>query len=1294
MPLQVYLPQDRRRALANHGTLPDRANGAALFADISGFTALTESLREKLGARQGAEALNTQLGAVYSALIQEVEKYGGSVIGFAGDAMMCWFDNQISAFNKDGSVLAMACAFGMQAAIRAFPTLALKVAIATGTARRFVVGDPDVQLLDVLVGGTVARTSTGEHHAGRGEIVADEATVNALGDSVIVTEWRTDAASNERFAVISRYTGEVEEVQIEAPDSLSNEVLQSWIHSTVFERETTSQDAFLTEFRPCVALFVRFTGIDFDSDTAESELDAFICQVQTITGRHHGTLLDITIGDKGSYAYINFGALGTHEDDARRAVKTALELKDSSSLSLQMGITQGLMRVGAYGSETRRTFGALGDEVNLSARLMTTAAPGEILLSSHVHKTVEQYFSFEPRPPLPMKGKAEPLPVFAVTGKSHQRAMRLQEPNYALPMVGRAQELKSIEEKLDLTLSGKSLVIGIIGEAGMGKSRLVAEVIRSARRKGFVGFGGSCQSDGIHTPYLAWKSIWQAFFDVDPDMPLRKQMRNVEGELKDRAPNRMDAIPLLNTLLDLNIPDNEFTTNLEPKIRQSALHALIEDCLKSAAKDEPILIVIEDLHWIDALSHDLLEDLARALADSPICFVIAYRPPQLMRLQAPRIEALPQFTKIELQELNRSEAEQAIRAKLLQLYPARAGGLPTGLVDKLMARAQGNPFFLEELLNYLHDRNLDLNDPAALEKIELPDSLHTLVLARIDQLTEREKTTLRVASIIGRLFRAQWLADYYPLLGQVEHVKLDLDKLDALDITPLDSPEPELIYLFKHIVTHEVTYQSLPFALRAQLHEQLARYLEKQIAAGAFYETSLLETLVFHYTHSENKTKQREYLFKAGEAAQKSFANDAALDYYGRLLPLLKDGKEQIEIYLRRGQVLELMGKYDEAEHDYHTALNFARDDKALNASAQFALGKLNRLRGDYEPALAWLARAKEARAMLEDTRGLAQVFIETGMVLWRKGEYAQAREPLNEGLRMARQAGDKLSTALALNNLGNVVSDQGDNNAARALYEESLALRREMGNKPGIAASLNNLGAVAVEQGDYAAARALHEESLVLKREMGDKSGIAGSLGNLGNLALEHGDYAAARALNEESLALSRKMGDKSSMAFWINNLGSVAYAQGDYATARTRFEESLTLSAEMDERFIMAESLLSLGRLDLAENKPDAREHILHSLRLRQETGEQFRETSSLIGVAGLALYEDNLQFATQLLGAVESSLKALNAVMEPEIKVFHAQTMTAVHERLGESAFQSAWQEGLKWTLEEAVRKALGE
>lgn len=294
----------------------------------------------------------------------------------------------------------------------------------------------------------------------------------------------------------------------------------------------------------------------------------------------------------------------------------------------------------------------------------------------------------------------------------------------------------------------------------------------------------------------------------------------------------MQALPLLGVLLNLEIPDNDFTKTLEPKYRQSALWALLEDCLRAAAQDEPLQIVIEDLHWIDALSHDLTEELTRVLSDSRVCFVLAYRPPQLARLEARRLEAMPNFTRIELHELNATEAEGAIRAKLAQLYPARSGAVPPILVEKLMARSQGNPFYLEELLNFLRACGLDPREPQALEKIELPDSLHTLILSRIDQLSEHEKTTLRVASIVGRLFRAEWLTGYYPNLGGATRVQVDLDGLAEMDITSQDSPEPELAYLFKHIVTHEVTYESLPFATRAKLHEQLAAYLERQIAAG------------------------------------------------------------------------------------------------------------------------------------------------------------------------------------------------------------------------------------------------------------------------------------------------------------------------------------------------------------------------------------------------------------------------------------------------------------------------------
>ena len=1392
MTLHTHLPQDRLRAIANNTTLPDRASGSVLFADISGFTALTESLREALGARQGAEELSKRLSAVYSALITEIAKYGGSVISFAGDAMMCWFN---------AGDHAIASAFKMQNAIQAFPELGLKVAITSGDARRLVVGDPEIQELDVLAGVIVERASTAEHYAVRGDVVIDEATANALGDSLVINEWREDSDSKERFAVVSKFTDNTDTTKIDTDISPSPDVLKSWVHETVFERETTGQGQFLTEFRPCTVLFIRFTGIDYELDDAQVSLDMFVQNMQKTAARYDGVLLQLTIGDKGSYAYINFGALSAHEDDARRAVKTAFEIQNKTELQLQIGITQGVIRVGAYGGETRKTFGALGDDVNLAARLMSIAKENEILLSSHVHKAVMDQFTFEPRPPLPMKGKAEPLPVFAVTGESQKRAVRLQEPSYSLPMVGRQDELQVINDKLDLAKEGKGQVIGIIAEAGMGKSRLVAEVIRNARRKRFVGFGGACQSDGVHTPYLAWKSIWQAFFDVDPEMPVRKQMRLIEGEIEDRAPSRVETMPLLNVVLNLSIPENDFTKNLEPKIRQSALHALLEDCLKAQASDEPTLIVIEDMHWIDSLSHDLLEGLVKALANHAVCFVLAYRPPQMERFQSPRIEALPQFTRIELHELTKAEADSAIRAKLLQLYPARGGALPAGLVDTLMARSQGNPFYLEELLNYVRDRGLD---PSDIENIELPESLHTLILSRIDQLNEGEKTTLRVASIIGRLFRADWLTGYYPELGPFPQVKAALDALESLDITPLDSPEPELAYLFKHIVTHEVTYESLPFATRAKLHEQLARYLESVDVS--------VETIAFHYGRSENKAKQMVYLRKAGEASQKNFANDAALEYYGQLLPSLDDANERTQIQLKRGEVLELMGKWDEAERDYRAALDIAQDDMALKANTQFALGKLSRQRGDFEVAFDWLAQAKDARMALEDTTGLAQVLIETGMVLYRKGEYGQARQQLNEGLGLAREAGDNLGAARALNNLGNVADAQGDFAAARALHEESLAIRREMGDKAGISASLSNLGGVALHQGDYAAAKALYEESLVLDREMGDKWGISGSLSNLGNVNLRQGDLSTAKALHEESLVLDREIGDKAGISASLSNLGGIARAQGDYAAARAlleeglvfkremgnkpgisksllnlgvvaqhqgdyaaarvlyedslslmrelgdkwgtavalvslgnvefaqgnlsaaqvlyeeslalgremgdkwgismslinlgnvaltqsnytaariSYDEALALCIEMDEKEFMAAAQLGLGLVDLAEDKPEARKHILHSLNMRKEAGRHWEQTSSLIGVAGLVLREGNPQFAVQLLGAVASALKTLNLVVQEDMIHFHAQTLATVREALGELAFQSIWAEGAKWSLEETVKRAL--
>ncbi len=1178
MSLSAYLPPDRRRALQMGQQLPDRTSGAALFADVSGFTPLTERLTQTLGTRRGIEELTRRINVVYDTLIRQVELHRGSIISFAGDAFTCWFD--VSDDNPSGRAIATAQA--LQNAMRSIPDLAIKVAVTSGSARRFTVGDPQIQLIDALAGETIARLATAEHLASKGEIIVDTNTVEHGGETLQVEEWREDAENCERFARIGLISSAAEDLTVIAPsEDIPPDIIQDWVLPTVFAREQSGLGEFLTELRPAVVLFLRFSGINYDGDDeAPNKLHALIRQIQQIVALYEGTLLQLTIGDKGSYIYACFGAPNAHDDDARRAVRTALALRAIPDTfhylqPVQIGISRGIMRAGAYGGVQRRAYGVLGDEVNVAARLMTLALPGEILVTSQVQELVGSQFQLEPRLPVTVKGKSNALTVFAVQGISNFRAVRLLEPVYRLPMVGRTHIRTLIHEKLDQAISNNGQIIGITGEAGMGKSRLVSEVIHLAKERGFVSYGGACESSGVNTAYLVWRPIWQAFFDLDPVAPTRQQILQVEAQVTTQSPERVQSTPLLASLLDLPIEENDFTMALEPKDRHTVLEALLEACLKSAAQKQPMLLVLEDVHWIDSLSHDLLETLARATQNTAVCLVLAYRPQELERLQTPRVETLPHFTSIVLNALPPAEADQLIQSKLVQLFPDRGGQIPGTLAVQITGKAQGNPFFIEELLNYLHDRHIDPYDDKTLNSIELPTTLHTLVLSRIDQLTEKQKATLKVASIIGRLFTFSWLHSYYPALGLRHSLKGDLDTLAKLEITPLDAPEPELAYLFKHVITHEVAYESLEYGTRAQLHEQLAQYLEAQNAE------KYVDMLAFHYGRSGNRDKQRVYFQKAGEAAQANYANEAALEYYERLLPLLTGLSERLDLQLRRGAVLELMARWKDTEEQYQKVLTEAASDPLRTARAQLALGVVYRRRSNFSAALDWLNQARQWFEDLGDQVLLAQTLIEMGQIYWKQGDVPAALEILDEGLSLGQSLGDKRLVALALNNLGSANFTRDDFTAAQTFYEQSLALRREIGDKRGSSIVLSNLASVAHHRNDTKAARTLIEENLKVRREIGDRQGVASLLANLASALLIQNNYDLARLAAEEGLMLCREIGDEHQTIFALNSLGTVNRGQGDFGNAVAHHEEALILSRQLG---IRSEEAYSLERLGLA--------------------------------------------------------------------------------------------------------------
>jgi class 3 adenylate cyclase len=327
---------DRRHALVHGQSLPDRVHGAALFADVSGFTPLTEALVRDLGPQRGAEELTHYLNLVYDALIAELHRFGGSVISFSGDAITCWL-------NDDTGLRAVACALAMQNIMNLFGSmqtpsgkpvqLAVKAAVTVGEVRRFVIGNPKIQLIDVLAGRTLTRLSETEHQAEKGDVVLDEATAVALNDHLQIKTWRQDEETGHRYAVVSAITGHVPSVPWPtlSQDILSDELVSSWLLPPVFDRLQSGGGEFLAELRPAFALFLRFSGIDYDRDPqAQEKLNTFAQAVQEILQRYQSNLLQLTVGDKGSLLYAAFGAPVAHEDDAVRAMSAALELRDLS----------------------------------------------------------------------------------------------------------------------------------------------------------------------------------------------------------------------------------------------------------------------------------------------------------------------------------------------------------------------------------------------------------------------------------------------------------------------------------------------------------------------------------------------------------------------------------------------------------------------------------------------------------------------------------------------------------------------------------------------------------------------------------------------------------------------------------------------------------------------------------------------------------------------------------------------------------------------------------------------------
>ncbi len=1159
----AYIPRDRRWALHAGHDLPDRVSGSALFADISGFTPLTEALANELGPQRGAEELTANLGRVFHAVISELDAFDGNVIYFAGDAITCWIDG-------DDGLRACAAAAGMQEAIERTGRivtpggtevqLAMKVAIAVGNARRFVVGDPDIQLIDVLAGRLMDELASAEHHAERGEIVLDESAMRALDGRVALGIARVDEATGRCCAPLRGVLVDVDSQPGREPDPLPDDQVRSWLLPAVYERMRTGRGEFLAELRPAVPLFVRFGGIDYDNDDdAIGKLDQFVRAAQRVMNGFGGNVLQLTLGDKGAYLYGVFGSPLAHEDDPARAASAALELIDlertTAARDIQVGIAQGSLRSGTYGHAMRRTFSCLGDTVNLAARLMANAPAHHVLVTDGVREAAGETFIWEQLPDLRVKGKAQPVEVWGLSG-SLERASR-RKTRFELGLIGRRDELALLETGLERAVDGQGAVVGIAAEAGMGKSRLVAEFTRNARRRGHTVAFGECQAYGTKTPYFVWQEIWRRLFDLSDEDSRERQAELVEERLRAIDPSLVARAPLLSEVLGVSIPDSELTRGFDAKLRKASLEDLLSKCLRARAQASPFVVVLEDCHWIDELSRDLLQVLARSAAGLAVLFVLAYRPAAGSGGDL-GLERHPGFTELVLDSMADEDIAELVRAKMANLRGG-AADVADELVALIAARSDGNPFYVEELLNYVVANGVDPSDADAVEHLRLPESLHTLVLSRIDGAAEGPRRTMKVASVVGRVFPAPMLPGTYEELGDIDTVVRDLDALRVLDLVALDR-EAEQAWMFKHAVTQEVAYESLPYALRSLLHGRVGDYIERT-EADLERVVPLLE---HHFWRSEREDKKKEYLWKAAEAAQAAYANQAAVAYYERLVPILTD-EECLKARLALGRAYELIGDWAKAADLDADALALAVElnDVGSQGWAKAALAEVSRKQGQFEAATRLLDEAAGHFADVGDDAGLGQVSHLAGTVAAQQGDLETAGTRYEESLVIRERLGDQAKMGALYSNLAIVAEYSGHLEASRRMAEQALAMRIAANDRWGTGVSLGNLGAIAVKEGRLDEARTRSEEALVVFREVGDPWMTANTENNLGNAARDLGDYPAAGTSYASSLRTFAGLDDRWALAILIEDVAALCAARGEHRDAVMLVGAASTLRA-----------------------------------------------------------------------------------------------------------------------------------
>lgn len=1261
--------------------------GTVLYADISGFTPLTAALCRAGGA--GAEELTRLINGFFDPMVEIVQNHGGCLLRFGGDSLLAIFPAVEPSGNTRPCADAQAAVACSMAMVRAMSDLShletsvgparleMSVGLAAGAVFVATVGIPGERLEFLATGGPVYDSARAEAGAASGEVVLTRAVAARLSPAARLTPLADDllrwddalptvapaspapdpAAGLATLPFAQRVRESVQRI----------ESLRPFLPAALFARleADPGRVELPGELRTVTSVFIHLDGLGpLLADAAPERvpgltalLNDTVGGIHRIVAAHGGFFARLDAFTRGDKLLLLFGTPVAHERDEESALLccralirelAVINAQHRTALTLHCGVNTGLAFCGNAGSLLRKEYTVMGDEVNLAARMMGKAGADDVLVGPATRARAGTRVRFGTERPTQFKGRAEPLAVSSLAGAAEEEPESPADtgsPDAATR--GRDEPLAILEDALDTTRRARGQLVVLLGEAGIGKSHLLHDLIRRARAQGFTCWMGRAQAQGARTAWQPWLPILKQLFGLTADESPTERGEKIRRSIELREPSLLPLAPLIAEVLQVPLVEGPELRELHADLRRDRLLDALARLFEREARSRPLLLALEDGAWMDDLSLQLAGRLVAALADAPALLAVAARPERdltlLLRQPGARVIRLGPLTP----------------AACLAIVRDQRGGqeVPADWSASLLERAHGNPLFVRELALALGRSGM------------VPMSLSALLLARVDALPEPERLALRASALLGMRFKTSTLQALVPVGSARQDLAGRLSSLTTRGLLECETNGADPVYAWCQSLVQQAVYETLPRSERRDGHRRVLDHMEQREGDKL---ARYAELLCWHAEHGEDEPRLRRYLVMAGEKAMSAGAPGPAADLFARAIarwetaPAADAAPALIPLYQRMAEACRIAGRMVESEDALERGLAVAQrqTDRAAARAILLDWAEIRFLRGDLPGARALALDAARAPAADDPLHPRAALML--ARVLRAMGEHEEARrcardayerlthaggvsQPrvlaqacgalaaldldhgapelavrwLERALSAVVEAADAAEHVRVLQSLGRAELRRGHHEAALGRFTEALQRATALGFHEGVAAALTDLGRLAFRTGATVRAIGFFRNALETLQRLGADRGAADASANLAEALTVSGEIEEAQRCAARALHAAKRIGDLRLRARAEARTGAVLAVRGRYPEAGEHLEEAVALARRSGDRYLLSAALRQQSELcrETADYEA-ARAHTEEALDIASQSGDSEGVAQALCDRARLQL------------------------------------------------------------------------